>query len=74
MKFTVKKEKLDYMLAIIKQECTGTAEEFSQRIFVSKRTLLRYIDDLREMGYPIGYCSHRNTYYLIEKNVPSKLL
>ena len=70
MKFIEKKEKLDYMIALIKQERTGSAEEFSSHIFVSKRTLIRYIDELREMGYPIGYCIYRNTYYFIEKDFP----
>jgi predicted DNA-binding transcriptional regulator YafY len=75
MKFIEKKEKLDYMIALIKQERTGSAEEFSNHIFVSKRTLLRYIDELRELGYQIGYCIYRNTYYFIEKKLPdSKIL
>jgi predicted DNA-binding transcriptional regulator YafY len=65
MKFTDKKQKLDYLLELIQKEKTGSAEDLCKQIFVSKATLKRYIQDLREMGYPISYCLHRRTYYII---------
>jgi predicted DNA-binding transcriptional regulator YafY len=67
MRFVDKKEKLDFLLEIIKKEHTGNAEDLCVHIYVSKRTLLRYISDLRNMGNHIGFCIQRNTYYLIRE-------
>lgn len=66
MRFVDKKEKLDYMVELIRKGKTGKAEDLSKRICVSRRTLFRYIDTLRELGYNVGYCARRETYYLIE--------
>lgn len=65
MIFTEKKQKLDYLLYLIKNEGDASAIKLSERICVSKRTLYRCIVDLRELGHNIGYCSVRRSYYLI---------
>lgn len=65
MKFIDKKQKLDYLLELIQNENTGNAEKLRMNICVSPRTLFRYIDELREMGYQISFCLQRDTYYLI---------
>lgn len=65
MNFIDKEQKLDYLLELITKECTGNTKDLSQCICVSKRTLLRYIKELRIMGYQISFCLQRNTYYLI---------
>jgi predicted DNA-binding transcriptional regulator YafY len=67
MKFFEKKQKLDYLLELIKKECTGNASELSKHIFVSIPTINRYLADLRDLGNEIGYCRYRNSYYLIKK-------
>ena len=66
MRFLEKKDKLDFLLVQIKKECTGNANSLSTRICVSRRTLLRYINELRDMGHYISFCQQRNTYYLIK--------
>ena len=68
MKFIDKKQKLDYIMELIEKEKTGTADDLRKRICVSLPTLYRYISDLRALGYPIGYCTQRKTYYLICDN------
>lgn len=70
MKFTDKKHKLDYLLQLIKSEHTGTPDQLAERIYVSRRTLFRYFEDLNDMGLSISYCYKRGTYYLI--NVDEK--
>ena len=65
MSFIEKKEKLDYLVELMKKECTGNADELARRICVSRRTLFRYLDDLRVLGYESSYCQRRETYYLI---------
>ena len=67
MAFIEKKQKQEYLLALIEKGCTGSVGELSGKIGVSKRTVLRYIDELREMGHQIGFCLQRRTYYLIER-------
>jgi len=64
MRFIDKKQKLDYLIELINNQSTGNAESLSQRICVSKRTLYRYIEDLKAMDYKISYCFTRNTYYM----------
>ena len=68
MKFIDKKEKIDYLLKLIQNESTGNVRDLSDRIHVSTRTLFRYIDYLRNIGYQISYCLRRETYYLIQDN------
>jgi predicted DNA-binding transcriptional regulator YafY len=65
MKYTYKKQKLDYLLELIQKEKTGNAEHLCKKIYVSKATLKRYLHDLREMGQRISYCLQRGTYYII---------
>ena len=66
MRFIDKKEKLDYLLFLIQKDDSLDVELLSQKIYVSKRTLIRYIQDLRELGFHIGYCSYRKKYYLLD--------
>ena len=65
MKFIDKKQKLEYLLQLIKSEHTGNPTQLAQRIYVSRRTLFRYFDDLSDMGLTISYCFKRGTYYFI---------
>ncbi len=67
MKFTDKKQQLDYLLELIEKGNTGTADGLCKRICVSKRTLERYMSELREIGFRISFCSQRRTYYLVKK-------
>ena len=67
MKFTDKKQKLDFLLNLIINENTGNADELSKHICVSLPTLNRYVADLRELGYEIEYSRCRQTYFLIKK-------
>jgi predicted DNA-binding transcriptional regulator YafY len=74
MKFDSTKKKFDYLLELISNECTGNADDLCEKIFVSPRTLFRYLDCLREMGYQISYCLQRKTYYLIQDDKKNKRL
>jgi predicted transcriptional regulator len=72
MKFIDKKQKLDYLLELIQNEKTGNADNLCNQIFVSKATLKRYLQDLREMGNKISYCLQRGTYYIIYESHKQK--
>lgn len=47
---------------LIRQERTGTSEEFAAKLGISRRTLQRHIEQLREIGIDIVYDSYRQTY------------
>ncbi len=66
MRFVDKKQKLDYLFELIDNDNTGTADELCKKICVSKRTFVRYLQDLRDLGYQIGFCTQRKTYYFVE--------
>jgi predicted DNA-binding transcriptional regulator YafY len=65
MKYSETKEKLEYLLELIKKECTGNAADLCRRAGISERTFYRYLYCMRDMGYPISYCKWRQTYYLV---------
>ncbi|MFN8134375.1 MAG: HTH domain-containing protein [Bacteroidales bacterium] len=68
MNFIDKKQKLDYLLELIKKERTGKADSLAASIYVSVPTLNRYISNLRELGYRIEYSRTQQTYFLLEDN------
>lgn len=74
MTFIDKTEKLKYLLKLIEEENTGNSDKLSRSICVSKRTLFRYIDDLRSLGNEISYCLRRETYHFIEKDKNKKII
>lgn len=66
MAFADKKKKLDYLIELIKSGKTGNTDKLAKRICVSRRTLFRYLDILRDMDYQIVYCSRSESYHLID--------
>lgn len=55
--------RLDRIDGLIRQKRTGTPEELSKKVRVSKRHIYNYIQILKEMGAPIGFCRKSKTYY-----------
>ena len=72
MTFTSKTEKLVFLLKLIKGGDACNTDVLSNKICVSPRTLRRYIDELRNQGHQIGYCTLRNSYYLIDNSMVQK--
>ncbi|MDP2237521.1 MAG: HTH domain-containing protein, partial [Bacteroidales bacterium] len=68
MNFLAKKQKLDYLLLLIQNGEGISADYLCERTCTSKRTLYRCINDLKLLGYSIGYSAVRRTYYFISKN------
>ncbi len=58
--FLAKLENLQYQ---IQNENTGTAEELSEKLCVSRRTLFYYIELLKDRGYKIEFCKVRIIYF-----------
>ncbi len=56
-------ERLKKMNRLIKEECTGTPLQFANRLGVSQSHLYRCIEEVRDLGAPIGFCRTRQTYF-----------
>lgn len=56
-------KRLKRMNRLIKDEKTGTPEEFADRLGVSASHLYRCIDEIKELGAPITFSRSRKTYY-----------
>jgi len=48
---------------LIKRGSTGTADDLSNRLCVSRRSVYNILELMRSMGAPIEYCQIRRTYY-----------
>lgn len=56
-------ERLTRINRLIKEEKTGTPEEFASFLHIGRRRLFEHLDELRTMGVQIGYSKQRGTYY-----------
>ena len=59
-------ELLQRMHLLITTSCTGTPNEFAQRIRISERYLREIIDEMKDLGAPIDYSRRNKTYYYRE--------
>ncbi len=48
---------------LIKRKATGTPEQLANRMNISRATIFRRMDDLKELGADIAYCRNRQSYY-----------
>lgn len=60
-KYVHRIENLKYQ---IRRECTGNAEKFAEKLGISRRTLFRYLETLRDEGFVFKYDRYRKTYFL----------
>jgi biotin operon repressor len=56
-------ERLKRMNRLIREERTGSPEEFAISLGVSSSHLYRCIEDIKEMGAPVNFSRSRKTYY-----------
>ena len=63
MKAVEQLERLKKMNKLIKAECTGTPDEFSNRLGISRRQLYSEIEFIKSMGAAITYSKTRQTFY-----------
>ena len=56
--------KIHQLVDLLESNYPGTAEEIAEKLFVSRRTLFRYLEELRDRGAKIEYCKYKKTYSL----------
>lgn len=57
------KAKLESMLYFINCQ-TNNVDMLSQKLNISRRTVLRMVDNLKTTGINVKYCKKRKTYYI----------
>jgi predicted DNA-binding transcriptional regulator YafY len=62
MNFFQYAEKLQTLKSLAQYKHAGTAKQLAQKLNVSKRTVERMIQKLRDHGYSIRYNRFRDTY------------
>jgi predicted DNA-binding transcriptional regulator YafY len=55
--------KIAWLVELLKQENTGCADCLAKELMVSRRTIFRYLDELRLKGAVICYSKSKETYY-----------
>lgn len=60
-------ERAQRMHRFIKFKRTGTPEEFASKMGVSQSMLYNIINEMKQLGAPIGYCRFRQTYLYIKE-------
>ena len=61
-------DRFDLICKLIKEEKTGTANEFAKKIGVSRSQLFNYLDYLKSYEIDIHYESHKHS-FIIENDV-----
>lgn len=56
------RHRLERLDQLIRLEVTGSPDELAEKMNVSRRTLFRTIESLKELGCPIYYNKHKNSY------------
>ncbi|WP_457617979.1 HTH domain-containing protein [Lutibacter sp.] len=63
MKFTKQLERLQKIDHLLKNECTGTPENFAKKLGVSRSHLYRLIEILKDYGAEISYNRKQQCFY-----------
>jgi len=54
--------------SLVMRKNTGCPEEFARKMNLSRSALLKDLSELKELGFPIEYDKHRNSYrYNLDK-------
>lgn len=67
MEFTKFKTYVEQLDSLIRNERTGTAEEFAHQLGISERTLQNHLQQLREIGIDVIYDHYKRTYKYNQK-------
>lgn len=55
--------KMEYLIHLLKQENTGTADCLAKKMSISRRTLFRFLDELKLRGANIKYSKIKRSYF-----------
>lgn len=60
-------KRIQYIDFLIRRKATGNAKELAQKLNLSKRAVYNYLNEMKELGFPIKYGCDCNCYFYEEK-------
>ena len=60
-------ERMRYIDYLINHKATGTLNNLSGKLQLSKKATIICLNEMKELGFPIKYCRKRNSYYYSEE-------
>lgn len=60
-------ERLKRMDDLIKKEITGTSKEFAEKLGISRSMLMENLNEMKELGAEIAFCSRRRSYHYTDR-------
>ena len=63
MKFFDYLDKIEKFNKLIERGCTGTPDEFSEQLNISRTSLYDFIDELRSRNIEVGYSRTKRTFF-----------
>ncbi len=73
MNFIKQIERIHRVVNEIDQRITGSPEEFSSKLNISKRQLFRILEELKDYGAPIEYNRSLKTFYYKDEDFEIKV-
>ena len=59
--------KMQLLDSLIRRKATGNQRTFAKKAGMSKSSLNLYLNEMKEMGFPICYSKEKNSYYYLEE-------
>jgi hypothetical protein len=60
-------QKMQLLDRMIRRKATGNQKEFARKAGMSRGLLNIYLNEMKELGFPINYCRRRSSYYYEEE-------
>ncbi len=74
MPFVKYLQRLRYIDQLIRRKNTGNATELGKKLNLSRSTILEYLSEMKDEGFPIRYDKTRGYYYYEEEcEIPKKI-
>lgn len=67
MNFIKHIERLQLINKLIREENTGTPEELSGRLGISRRQLYNHLESLKDMGLEVAFSRKTNSFHYVEE-------
>jgi biotin operon repressor len=56
-------DRLKRIDTMIRQQATGTSDEFARKLGISRSMLMENLREMKDLGASICFCPHRRTYF-----------
>ncbi|WP_215225192.1 helix-turn-helix domain-containing protein [Echinicola shivajiensis] len=67
MNFIKHIERIQLINKLIREEKTGSPEELSARLGISRRQLYNHLESLKDMGLEVSYSRKLNSFYYVDE-------